>query len=135
LETNNIDIAHITEMLETLSEDGLSTIDFDNHRQWLSTLAVRLPELLQIDNELSILRTDYEKRIAGMTKAIAAVDRNRDALKQAVTYLETLPKMSAADLVRNYTLMSARFRDAFPTSFGSPPVSTRRTRGTRAHNT
>ncbi|MEA2030698.1 MAG: hypothetical protein U9N55_03770 [candidate division Zixibacteria bacterium] len=122
MDINNADINHITEMLEALSEDNLSTIDFDNHRQWMTSLAERLPRLLQIENDLAILRADYEGRIAGMAKAVAAVNRNSEALKQAVSFIEALPQMDAADLVQQYRIMSARFRDAFPASFGHIPT-------------
>ena len=133
MDTNNIDVAHITKMVGALTDDNLPTIDFDGHRQWLADLAVRLPELLRLDREMAVLRTDYEGRIAGMTKAIAAVSRNREALKQATTFLETLTEMNATDLVRQYGLMSVRFRDAFPTSFGRLPVSVGQSNRTAIH--
>lgn len=118
MEKDNNQVAHMTEMLSQLTEDNLSFIDFDRHRQWLEQMAADLPQMHRASEELAVLRGDYIERIAGMTKAIAAVERRRDLLERALAYVGKLPTMSVGDLVEQYRLTSARFRDAFPTSFG-----------------
>jgi len=75
------------------------------------------------ESELQLLRTDYVGRIAGMVKAIAAVERSRSQAAEAVHYLESLNEMCAVELIEEYRRTSARFRSAFPTTFGLAPYS------------
>lgn len=75
------------------------------------------------ESELKILRDDYQNRIAGMVKAIAAVDRSRNKSNEAVQYLEALVELTAPELIEEYRRVSARFRSAFPTSFGLAPFA------------
>ena len=54
-------------------------------------------------------------------EAVAAVNRHPREWQKALTYLESLPDLTAAELIEQYRKTAARFRDAFPTSFA--PVS------------
>jgi len=106
------------ELVSLLTEDNLAFIDFDRLRNWLGEIAPVLDEVVQLREEVELLRRDYIGRISGMMKAIAAVKRHPDGWETALTYIETLPSLSAAELIEHYHKTTARFRDAFPTSFG-----------------
>jgi hypothetical protein len=83
------------------------------------------------ESELELLRSDYLSRIAGMVKAIAAVERSNDKAAEAVPYLENLNKLSAGELIEEYRRTSARFRSAFPTTFGLGPLISNKARGVK----
>ena len=83
------------------------------------------------ESELELLRTDYLSRIAGMVKAIAAVERSHDKATEAVAYLENLIEMSAGELIEEYRRTSARFRSAFPTTFGLGPLTSHKAKGVK----
>ncbi len=83
------------------------------------------------ESELSLLRADYSSRISGMVKAIAAVARGNDRAMEAIDYLEKLSDLSAAELIEEYRRTSARFRSAFPTTFGLGPLTSRKSRGVK----
>ncbi len=83
------------------------------------------------ESEFGLLRTDYLNRIAGMVKAIAAVERSHDKATEAVGYLENLNGMSAAELIEEYRRTSARFRSAFPTTFGLGPLHSYKSKGVK----
>jgi hypothetical protein len=80
---------------------------------------------------LELLRSDYLSRIAGMVKAIAAVERSNDKASEAVVYLENLNGMSAGELIEEYRRTSARFRSAFPTTFGLGPLTSHKAKGVK----
>jgi hypothetical protein len=109
---------YIERILDSLHENGMSQIDFDQLRQWLIDQRKLLQSTAKDRSEIEILRTDYRKRIAGMVKAMVAVDRKRSAAREALELIESLESMTAAELVACYRKTSARFRDKFPTSFG-----------------
>jgi hypothetical protein len=110
--------SYARELVSLLTEDNLALIDFDKLRDWLGEMAPVLEEVVRLREDLSLLRQDYIGRITGMTKAIAAVKRRPDGWETALAYIEMLPSLSAAELIEHYRKTSARFRDAFPTSFG-----------------
>jgi hypothetical protein len=110
--------AYAKELVESLTGDNVSLIDFDRMRSWLLETASAFEEIIKLREEVELLRQDYIGRIAGMTKAIAAVNRRPDGWEDALAYLETLPSLDAHELIDHYRKTSARFRDAFPTSFG-----------------
>ena len=83
------------------------------------------------ESELELLRSDYLSRIAGMVKAIAAVERSNDKASEAVVYLENLNGMSAGELIEEYRRTSARFRSAFPTTFGLGPLTSHKAKGVK----
>ena len=101
-----------------LAPENLGRLDFDELRDLLDTQAETLGQVGRDREELAVLRRDLTARIAGMAKAIAAVSRQRERIRQAAEYVERLDEKSAADLIAEYRLVSVRFRDAFPTSFG-----------------
>ncbi|MEW6050835.1 MAG: hypothetical protein AB1644_07220 [Candidatus Zixiibacteriota bacterium] len=110
--------AYIAELREALTEDRLSYIDFDQLRSWLEQLGPVLDRIMASDEELRLLRQDYQGRIAGMLKAIAAADRKQSGLQSVLREAETLADLTSAQLIECYRRTSARFRDCFPTSFG-----------------
>jgi len=118
VKNHNKHSAYVKELADSLSDDRISLIDFDRLRQWLIEIVPVLNEVHHLHEEKELMRRDYIGRIAGMTKAIAAVNRHPDGGESALAYLETLPSLSAGELIEQYRKTSARFRDAFPTSFG-----------------
>lgn len=115
----------LKEVVALLDEGTLPEVDFDRLRNRLSDLAEHSCRLATMRDELAFLREDYIARIAGMTKAIAAVGRRQSEAAQLLEDIEALPAMDAAHLVAEYRRAAARFRDAFPTSFG--PLKATRT--------
>jgi hypothetical protein len=100
-----------------LSTEDMPTVDFDTLRTTLQDLIGQLEEMTRIREDLELLRDQYEGRIVGMLKAVAAVTDNRHRQREAVDTIESLPSLTCADLVKTFHRTSARFRDAFPTSF------------------
>ncbi|MFQ5499817.1 MAG: hypothetical protein ACE5FH_09105 [Candidatus Zixiibacteriota bacterium] len=111
-------LAYIESLRESLSEANLATVDFDRLLGWLDTIALQIPKIENVSQDLNILRNDYISRIGGMIKSIAAADRRRESWQEAIEAVESLQQFSAAKLVEQYRKTSARFRDTFPTSFG-----------------
>jgi hypothetical protein len=107
-----------TELLASLQNEQLTAIDFDSLADKLSQLQRDISTHASMRQELDLLRQDYQARIAGMLKAIAAVDRKRDSFDDALHAIESLPSLNCAELTETYRRVSARFRDTFPTSFG-----------------
>jgi len=96
----------------------MAQIDFDRLRQWLTAVAPLFGQIERIKGECETLRQDYIGRVSGMMKAVAAVRRSDAGLESIAGLLESLPQMSAAELVRQYRRRSAEFRDTFGVSFG-----------------
>ncbi|MBU0985000.1 MAG: hypothetical protein KKA42_14095 [candidate division Zixibacteria bacterium] len=104
-------------------DDSLSLLDLDFLESEWQNLVAEKDARAAAERELAVLRRDCEQRIAGMIKALAAVDRNRDRQEAALSYLATLRDFDAAALLAEYRRVSARFRDSFPASFaGQRPV-------------
>jgi len=116
LETN---AERLEAMAAQLNERSLPEVDFDLLRQTLTRVAAQDRTAEMLTSELAVLREDYVARIAGMTKAVAVVERNQSGLAEALEYLESLASLDANGLVTQYRRAAARFRDAFPTSFGN----------------
>ena len=113
----------LSEIVHSLGQDQMSRLDFDRMSADLMT-AIDL--LSQADEELrgfKTLRQDYIGRISGMEKAIAIASRRDGSLDNALTIIESLESLSAEELIRQYARTQARFRDAFPASFGLLPSS------------
>ncbi|PWB69068.1 hypothetical protein C3F09_10710 [candidate division GN15 bacterium] len=106
---------------EMLAAERTEEIDFDRLAAWLESVEPELRDAQARSEDLALLRQDYEGRIAGMAKAMAAVDRSGKGYEVALTSLETLSRMSGEELVACYRKTAARFRDMFPTSFGLRP--------------
>ena len=122
----------IVRLLEELNDKNLTMIDFD---QWTSSLEEqkqRLESWSDMNDELEILRKDYESRIRGMAKAIAVADRKQGAMAQSVELVSRLPEFSATELVDCYHRTAARFRDMFPASYTQ--LSTQSTNGSLMRN-
>ena len=117
---NHLD--YITSLEQAISSESLAELDFDRLCHWLKEMAAILGQTDSINTDLNLLRDDYLARISGIVKAIAAVSSNPDHLEEALAYIERLSGFDAASLIREYRLVSARFRDAFPASFGNNPV-------------
>ena len=111
-------VAFIDDMLASLDDACLASLDFDAIREWLADQREILEDSLVVHRQLQTLRKDYETQITGMARAIAAVDRKRDRSEQTLELVESLPSMPVEQLVTCYHRTSARMRDMFPASFG-----------------
>lgn len=116
----------VTELVAQLSEESLSEIDFDAIKIALETTDSGKKALKTLSGELALLREDYISRIIGMAKALAVARQTEGALMKANALVDSLPALTASQLVEQYRLASARFRDAFPASFGISGASQRR---------
>lgn len=109
-----------------LNPNDMSEIDFDDAAARMSGLAARLASDETIRDDYALLRVDYQGRIAGMIKAMAAVERSTDAIGAAAQVIDDLPNLPADQLVQLYRRTTVRFRDHFPTSYGPrTTISTR----------
>ena len=109
---------YVAHLLEMLSDEKMSVIDFDYLREWLAGVAEEMSMRQDTKEQLELLRDDYSQRIGGMVKAMAALDRKRDPWQEALSQVESLSSMGSREMVECYRMVSARFRDCFPTSFG-----------------
>lgn len=110
--------AELQRYSQELHQDRMSLIDFDRLRETLDAAAEHLRRSEAPSDDLALLREDLEMRIAGMLKAIVAVDRIRNRRERTAHQAIELTSMSAAELLECYRTVAARFRDHFPTSFG-----------------
>lgn len=117
LKNHDEHIERLARLQESLNDEKLTMIDFDQLAQMLKEQQVSLSQLNQLNDELTILREDYQARISGMAKAIAVADRKQGALSRTAELVDSLPKLSGAELVHCYHRISARFRDMFPASY------------------
>lgn len=114
----------LDELAAICSPDHLAEIDFDRLRDSLTLQRDLLAEHETVRQGLATLRQDYIDRITGMVKAIAAVTkyagaaRSTEAVKAALEYVQSLESKPATELIEHYRLTTARFRDAFPSTFG-----------------
>jgi len=113
-----------------LTPGRLGRLDFDRLRDLLESQTRLLERSTGEAAERQLLRQDLIARIAGMAKAIAAVSRRAGRIREAVEYVERLDRKSAGELLEEYRLVSARFRDTFTTSFGRLFETPRRRRET-----
>ena len=125
----------VESFLSALNSDALPTLDFDHLAGTLREIADALRSNSDTVSELAMLREDYIRRINGMSKAIAAVSRNRNALSEAVDQLDSCKAMPVSELIACYRTTGARFRDSFPSSFGllATPTDKPRARHTYSH--
>ena len=115
--------AYLSAVAAGLENAELTNLDFDKLRLALRESIPLLTGDEELRNELALLRDDYTARTTGMLKAIAAVSRRRSGISETLDVIDKLPSLSTADLIAAYRRASARFRDAFPTSFGRPTPS------------
>ena len=118
MERNEALAADLRRTAAQLAPEEMSLIDFDKVRESITSAADLLTAGGGDLAELAVIREDYEARIAGMLKAIAAVHRNRDRRDDAAEEALDLSMKSATELVACYRRTAARFRDSFPASFG-----------------
>jgi len=119
LKNNNSSYNYFRDIAADIADEKLPEIDFDLLTTRLTEASRQLREVAETATELELLKTDYQTRISGMVKAIGAVDRKRGSLLSALESIDKLSELSAADLISSYRTTSARFRDCFPSSFGS----------------
>jgi hypothetical protein len=110
-------IEQLTALHEALTEEHLTLIDFDQIAELLTEAEKSLTGQIALQDELSQLRQDYERRIAGMAKAIAVADRAQGTASQLVDLIDSLGDLSSRELVDCYHRVAARFRDMFPASY------------------
>ena len=120
------EIAYLEGVVRLLDEAGMARIDFDELRVRLKEIGAGLAARDELAEGHALLRQDCEQRIAGMIKAIAAVDRKHDGWSEALAQVEELPTLTPARLLETYRRVAARFRDCFPGSFGAPGPGGRR---------
>ena len=120
------EIAYLEGVVRSLDAATMVRIDFDELRERLQEIGAGLAVRDELAEGHALLRQDYEQRIAGMIKAIAAVDRKRDGWSEAVAQVEELPHLPPAKLLETYRRVAARFRDCFPGSFGALSNGVRR---------
>ncbi|UCG63158.1 MAG: hypothetical protein JSV52_07725 [Candidatus Zixiibacteriota bacterium] len=108
----------LNETVAKISGEELSTLDFDQLKDLLSEVVTLLDEVGGTFEGLKCLREDYIARISGMEKAIAIAGRASDGLSRALELTDALPTLSAGELIEQYNRTQAKFRDAFPTSYG-----------------
>lgn len=125
--------ATLAAFLASLDNERPDIIDFDTLTESLRQLDTVLAAADDTAEQRERLADDYRARIAGMIKAIAAVNRRRDAFDIAALELEQLATLDTDALILYYQRTAARFRDAFPASFAylsRPDVATADTRRT-----
>ncbi len=104
--------------VRSLNGEKLERIDFDRLQVALADVVELLEKVGLAHEELTVLRQDYIARIAGMEKAVAVAARSDGGMRHSLVTVEGLPDLPAEKLVEQYSKTLARFRDAFPTSFG-----------------
>ncbi len=134
MEKDNPEKSYLAELLASLNERNMSGIDFDYLKKWLATTITKEEAYETLLAQLSVMKEDYQQRIAGMVKAMAAVDRNRDNRRQALELVDGLKDMTGKELVTCYRKTSARFRDMFPASFGLPTSGHKTKSGLKSWN-
>ena len=114
MENSNTHIDTLHDAVLHLNESSLSLVDFDQIKTCLEQTTSQLQSHTQIETDLAMLRQDYQLRIGGMVKAMAAITRNRHHWRDALSFVEKLPELDATALLHEYRRVAARFRDTFP---------------------
>jgi hypothetical protein len=104
----------LRDLLESLGDDNLTQIDFDQLTEILNAGLNLMDQYSLVSQELAVLKSDCQARIGGMVKAIAIADRQRQNYQQALDLTESLKSMNSAELIDCYARVAARFRDMFP---------------------
>ena len=108
----------IDDVLEMLDDNNLAALDLNQIKQTILLMKNTIASNDSKLEELSILRQDYIQRVSGMLKAIAALNRNKEEAEEILNLIESFVQMPATKLISIYRKVSAKFRNAFPTSFG-----------------
>ncbi len=114
---HNLDRELIERTLAGLDDVNLPLVDFDQLRNQLKQAAVLAEQLPRLEDELKTLRQDYIGRIVGMLKAVAVVERSQLRALAVSEQIDALDNCPASELVKQYRLAAARFRDAFPATY------------------
>ncbi len=108
----------IDDVLEMLDDNNLGALDINQIKQTILLIKNTIESNNSGLEELNTLRQDYIQRVSGMLKAIAAVCRNKEETEEILNLIESFEQMPAVKLISIYRKVSAKFRNAFPTSFG-----------------
>ncbi|KAA3634860.1 MAG: hypothetical protein DWP97_06090 [Calditrichaeota bacterium] len=103
---------------ELLKSEQIERIDFDKLISLLQESSVHFSNFEDISEQYTTLKEDVIFRIAGMEKAITAVNRKNSDVEELTTLINEIGNLNAEELLKQYRKSQARFRDAFPTSFG-----------------
>ena len=109
---------YFQDVSQRLATEAVSLIDFDELSKQLTQAQQVLNSVSQQTEELTTLRRDYEERIAGMAKAIAASEPRKEMSEELLLLCASLETLPTPELLKQYRRVSAKFRDAFPSSFG-----------------
>lgn len=104
-------------MCKKLAAESIETIDFDELLETLSAVKNRLNRQGLLERELDRLKDEYRNRIVGMLKANLACRDSSEERELAITLSGELSDLTAAELVKIYERVAARFRSNFPASF------------------
>lgn len=116
----------LSEMVMQIDRENLSAFDFGRLRDALVEAMEMVDEVRRARGEVARFRQDYVARISGMEKAIAVVSRGDGRIGKVLEKIEAMKGLSAEELLECYSQTQARYRDAFPASFGglqSPAAS------------
>lgn len=108
----------INEVLEMLDDNNLAVLDLNLIKQTILNMKSSIESNETELEEFRLLRQDYIQRVSGMLKAIAALNRNKEETEEILNLIESFEQMPAEKLITIYRKVSAKFRNAFPTSFG-----------------
>ncbi len=112
------EIAYFESVVSLLDEASLARLDFDELQSRLRAMCATLNGLAELAEGHAVLRQDIEQRVAGMIKAVAAVDRKRERWEEAAALIDDLATQTPSRLLETHRRVAARFRDCFPGSFG-----------------
>ena len=112
------EIAYFESVVDLLDNASVARLDFDELQGRLRSMCTTLSGLAELADGHALLRQDVEQRIAGMIKAVAAVDRKRERWEEAAALIDDLVTQAPARLLETHRRVAARFRDCFPGSFG-----------------
>lgn len=115
---NELNVKEVSEMKDLLRSEKVERIDFDQLINLLGQCEQLYNNYLKISAGEELLRNDVVLRISGMEKAVAAVQRNKNAVTDAVMVVDSLDTMSDEELLKQFSRSRAKFQDTFPTSFG-----------------
>ena len=119
---------HLQDLIEHMDERHMALIDFDDIKTRLAETCRLLAQTESLTDERDRLRSDLQDRIAGMVKAIAAVDRQQDRSCDALDLLATLSEQQRAAVVLRYAggFTPTEIADLLGTSAGTIRVQLHR---------
>ena len=118
MENNDQLITGLKECKELIQSEKFEKIDFDKLIHLLEYSVNLLNSFDETQSEICLLKNDIIARISGMEKAVAAALRKPEELAETINLVESLHQLDANKLLNQYKRSQAKFRDAFPSSFG-----------------